>query len=229
MQKRRTDCQLACCLHNVMKDSAHVFCFTLSNHYQLCYLGRSSRFVFLFQEQQHQEGFATCCCMFAWTDFAGGWVTLQTAPLQISRDEVLQKYHRARVSRESACILKSSSMLLTLHPISVLISYLSSCSPWCNKDLDIPYPFSRDYEYLEDYLQRQMKECVCGHASKRLLKDKCENWIRPYWETGYLTSREVPFRLLCMGFRLCTLKGSSLNTVIVLSLFWEFLVKYPKT
>lgn len=83
----------------------------------------------------------------------------QTALLQISRDgEIFQKCHGDRVSRESACSLESGSMLLALHHISVLVSYLLSvvhCGAirTVSKDLDIAYPSSRDYEYLEDYLR----------------------------------------------------------------------------
>lgn len=165
---------------------------------------RSILYLFcLFLKHQQQQGFAKYCCI-GCTDFAGGRMTLQTASLQISRGgEILQKYYRAWVSRESACILESRSVLLTLHPILVLLSYLAHvcCGAvrTTSKDWDIPYPFSRDYEYLEDYLHWQMKEWVCGHASKRLLNDKCENWIRPYWETSSLTSRKVPFTLLYLG------------------------------
>lgn len=55
-----------------------------------------------------------------------------------------------------------------------------------SKDLNIPCPSSRDYEYLEDYLHCQMKEWVCSHASERLLNDRCENRIKSYRETGSL-------------------------------------------
>lgn len=53
-------------------------------------------------------------------------------------------------------------MLQASHCISVLLSYLTvvRCGTIQTifKDLDIPYPSSRDYECLEDYLHCQMKE-----------------------------------------------------------------------
>lgn len=54
------------------------------------------------------------------------------------------------------------------------------------KDLAVPYPSSKDYEYQEDYLHRQMKEWACIHSSKRLSNDRCENRVRSYWATGSL-------------------------------------------
>lgn len=96
-----------------------------------------------------------------------------------------------------------------------------------SKDLATPYPSSRDYEYQEDYLHWQMKEWVCSHASKRLLNDRCENRIRSYWETGsLLVERSLPRSYTWV--RIMRSKGI-LHTEMVVSLFWESLVKSPKT
>lgn len=113
-------------------------------------------------------------------------------------------------------------------PCSYLIFVLVHCGAvrTISKDLDIPYPSNRDYEYLEDYPHWQMKEWVCSHAPKSLLNDRCENKIRSYWETCFSTSH---YQASIPTFRLCAPKGSSLNTEIVVSLFWEFPVKPPKT
>lgn len=93
------------------------------------------------------------------------------------------------------------------------------------KDLAVPYPSSKDYEYQEDYLHQQMKKWVCIHTSKRLSNDRCENRIRSCWATGSLLGKKSlsDLRTWLQG---CSLQSHNLNTV---NQFQESHVKSPKT
>lgn len=63
-------------------------------------------------------------------------MALQVPVLQVSKDgEILQKCHKTlEFPRKVPCILEIGSMLLALHHISVLVSYLGACSLWHNKN-----------------------------------------------------------------------------------------------
>lgn len=63
-----------------------------------------------------------------------------------------------------------------------------------SKGLDIPFPFSRGYEYLEDYLHWQMKEWACGHTSKRQMWKLDEALLG-----NRFSSKRVPFGLQYLG------------------------------
>lgn len=160
-------------------------------------------------------------------------MALQMASLQISRDgEIFQKCHRDWVSRENACILESGSMLLALHHLSVLISYLSACSLWRNKDnlqgLGYSIPFQQRL-WIPRILSLLTDEGVCSHASKRRSNNRCENRIRFYWETGSLLVEKSLSGLYTSVQITCSKGILPQHTEMVLSLFWEFLVKFPKT